>query len=59
MYGVHNHIHSGMICSRSISQVSVLNLNMRKYLDMGRKSSKETQHSSKVILHENFGSTYH
>ena len=35
MYGVHNHIHSGMICSRSISHVSVLDLNMRNYLDMG------------------------
>lgn len=34
MYGVHNHIHSGMICSRSIGHVSVLNLNMRNYLDM-------------------------
>jgi hypothetical protein len=53
MYGVHNKLHSGMICSRSIGHVSVLNLNMRNYLDMGTLSTKETQHASQTNLNEN------
>lgn len=35
--GVHNQLHSGMICSRSISHVSVLNLNIKKIMEQGRK----------------------
>ena len=36
MQRVHNYFHGGMICSRSICHVSVLNLNVEKLFAKGK-----------------------